>query len=59
MQLTDQQNYFCTSRDRLRALFGDMPAYIAFRHPVPCARIPEFEADLEGSATETIHQQRL
>ena len=59
MQLTDQQDYVCTSRSDLRALFGDMPAYIALRHPVPRPRIPEFEADLEGTAPEALYQQRL
>lgn len=59
MQLTDQQDYLCPSRSGLRALFGDMPAYIALRHPVPRTRIPEFEADLEGTASEALYQQML
>ena len=36
-----------------------MPVYITFRHPILYARIPKFEADLEGLATETLYQQRL
>jgi hypothetical protein len=58
-ELTYQQNYVCTSRDRLRAVFGDMPAHIAFWHPVSRAGVPESGADFEGSAAEAFHQQRL
>ena len=56
IQLTNQQNYFRTSRDRLRAFAGDMPAHIAFWHPVSRASVPESGADLEGSAAETVYQ---
>ncbi|KAJ6093618.1 hypothetical protein N7486_008907, partial [Penicillium sp. IBT 16267x] len=52
-------NYFCTSRDRLRTLSYDLPAYTAFWHPVSCAGISQSGAEFEGLATETLYQQRM
>lgn len=56
MQLTYEQNYFCTSRDRLRAVFSDMPVHIAFWYPISRAGVPESGADFEGLATENFHE---
>ncbi|KAJ6039354.1 hypothetical protein N7444_008259 [Penicillium canescens] len=48
-------NYFCTSRDRLRAVFSDLPAHVAFWYPISRAGVPESGADFEGLAAETFY----